>query len=212
MSIETATGTVVKDVASVGGGIVKAGAGLYTKLLTYIVLAIALIGIGAGPTWYYTRKYEVDYYTAQIEKGNTAAQMEITELTAQKGAVELQLAEAKNDIQNKYEKQAAADAAAIAKLHATNTKLYLNLANKGGGSANAGTASSTSGGNGSGASSVLLPQPTSDNLLDLARQADDLSSRLLACQQWVNTTQQKLSDWEKQNQDVPKPKKSIFGH
>lgn len=201
MTIISAAESGVEAVA----GVATKAVPFYYKILGYFAAAVFLIGVGVVPTAYFVRKYEVDYYTAQIQKADLAAQATILTLTQQKAEVDQQLIEVKNDIQNKYEKQAAADAAAIAKLHASNTKLWLYVANQSGGNTNANNSTGTNSGNGSGTTAVLLPESTTTQLLDLVRQADDLSGRLLACQQWVNNTTQKLSDWEKQTQ--PKKKK-----
>jgi hypothetical protein len=207
MTIESAAATIIKDTASVGVGVAKVGVGLYTKILTYLFIGLSLIAIGAGPTWYYTRKYEVDYYTSQIEKANTEAQKQITTLTEAKAQVDLELAGAKNDIQNKYTKEAASDAATIADLKSRNARLWINVTNKNSSAAAAQHPGSTGSDPTAGTGAILLPQPTSDDLLRLASTADGVSAELRACQSWVATTQQELKVWQAKVQEINKKQK-----
>jgi len=172
---------------------------MFTKLLAYVLGAIFLIGLGAVPAWYYTQQYEVNKYTAQIEKANQEADQKLIDLTVAKGKVEIELYQAKNDIQNKYEKAIRDDQETIAKLHATNTRLQFTIANKDREHASAGNPGSTSGSDNTGSTTVVLPQPISDAILSLALRADSVSEQLRACQSWVATTQAALDKWKKDN-------------
>lgn len=207
MTIISAAESSVEAVA----GVATKAVPFYYKILGYIAVATILIGIGAAPTAYYVRKYEVDYYTTQIQAADLAAQTKITELTAQKAAVDLELAGVKNDIQTKYVAAKQVDADAIAKLNATNARLWVFIANKGGNSTSSNPAGSTSSGADSSSTAVVLPQQLSDSVLSLAGQADGVAEQLRACQSWVTQSKAALDKWavdNKINQPVTEKKRT----
>jgi len=199
MSVITAATTAVEDVASVGTTIAAKGVSLYYKLLAYFAGAVILIGIGAVPSWYYTRQYEVNFYTAQIESANTAAANKITKLTEAKAKVDLELQEKKDEIQTKFIAGKQADADTIAKLRATNSRLWLQIANTSGRSSGTVDSGSTVGTTGTSPTPVLLPQSTSDDLLNLAQRADSVSEQLRACESWATAAKAALDKWKKDN-------------
>lgn len=189
MSIFSTAFTTVKGFFSGGMSLIPWGK---------IVLCIALVVAGAAPTWYVTYHYEVNKYTAQIEEANTKAQVEITKLTSAKDAAESDLKDVKNEIQNKYEKNAAADAAVIAKLRADNKRLQFTT-NQVGGSTHSNNPAGSSSAPATASTTVELPEQITNDLYSLANDADNYVEQLRVCEQWVDATKAALDKWKAEN-------------
>jgi len=160
------------------------------NIKNYILIALICLVVGAGAsgwmTYHYTSKYDAGQQKIQIDALNQKSDKTLADANQAKNQAELDLANARGDIDNEYKDRINSLQGDVAKLAADNKRLRDPGTHKSSPSTTSPGSNGTGSSIGSNSGSGLLSEETSQFLWSFAGESDQYLERLRACKAWTD--------------------------